>query len=251
MREVFSTTSCWKFSTELPRNMDYQIASVFLDLQLKSPTGFFGLVKGWKEGAITEAEPATPNPSSRSPNPHNSRGLKIVAENPPEQGQELAGKGGPAHPNPENAKAIEELLKPRSKPTPSAEKNRHHPAIHRNHLPQQTKHHQTKIHKPQNLNRITEEVNEGENNLNVEKPAVEEDAVNGNTETPAKEVEEKEPENKSVSINEFLKPAEGESYYSSGGRGRGRGSRGGHSGTSHIQAPSIEDPGDFPTLGAK
>lgn len=46
------------------------------------------------------------------------------------------------------------------------------------------------------LFRVTEEVNEGEKNLNVEKPAVEEDAANGNTETPAKEVEEKDPENK-------------------------------------------------------
>ncbi|CAA3020899.1 RGG repeats nuclear RNA binding protein A-like [Olea europaea var. sylvestris] len=176
------------------------------------------------------------------------------------------------------------------------------------------------------LTRVTEEVNEGEKNLNVEKPAVEDDAANGNTETPAKEVEEKDPENKemtleeyekvleekrkalqspkieerkvdvkvfesmqqlankkssddifiklgsdkdkrkeladkeerakkSVSINEFLKVAEGESYYSHGGRGRGRGrgrgSQGGYSGSSHIQAPSIEDPGHFPTLSAK
>ncbi|KAH7514239.1 hypothetical protein FEM48_Zijuj11G0067600 [Ziziphus jujuba var. spinosa] len=59
----------------------------------------------------------------------------------------------------------------------------------------------------------------------------------------------------SVSINEFLKPAEGERYYSSGGRGRGRGrgSRGGFGGyaAGNAAAPSIEDPGQFPTLGGK
>lgn len=57
-----------------------------------------------------------------------------------------------------------------------------------------------------------------------------------------------------MSINEFLKPAEGEAYYSGGrGRGRGRGARGGFRGnsTSNAPAPSIEDPGHFPTLGAK
>ncbi|XP_058067817.1 RGG repeats nuclear RNA binding protein A-like [Magnolia sinica] len=65
---------------------------------------------------------------------------------------------------------------------------------------------------------------------------------------------------KSLSINEFLKPAEGESYYSPGGRGRGRGRgdrrpfRGGFasgSSTSVPAAPSIEDQGEFPTLGGK
>lgn len=65
----------------------------------------------------------------------------------------------------------------------------------------------------------------------------------------------------SVSINEFLKPAEGESHYNSGGRGRGRGGRGTRGGGggggfrgnsySNVPAPSIEDPGHFPTLGAK
>ncbi|KAK4397387.1 RGG repeats nuclear RNA binding protein A [Sesamum angolense] len=59
-----------------------------------------------------------------------------------------------------------------------------------------------------------------------------------------------------VSINEFLKPAEGERFYNPGGRGRGRGrgSRGGYSGgneVSNVKAPSIEDPGQFPTLGGK
>ncbi|XP_038987592.1 RGG repeats nuclear RNA binding protein A-like [Phoenix dactylifera] len=63
---------------------------------------------------------------------------------------------------------------------------------------------------------------------------------------------------KSVNINEFLKPAEGERYYSPAGRGRGRGRagrgpfRGGFSGggtSVPAAAPSIEDPGQFPTLG--
>ncbi|KAJ8754437.1 hypothetical protein K2173_002888 [Erythroxylum novogranatense] len=60
---------------------------------------------------------------------------------------------------------------------------------------------------------------------------------------------------KAVSINEFLKPAEGESYHSGGGRGRGRGrvSRGGFGRGSarDVTAPSIEDPGHFPSLGGK
>ncbi|RRT63056.1 hypothetical protein B296_00016233 [Ensete ventricosum] len=63
-----------------------------------------------------------------------------------------------------------------------------------------------------------------------------------------------------LSINEFLKPAEGERYYgpSGRGRGRGRGDRGPlrasyGSGVSSFAAaaPSIEDPGQFPTLGGK
>ncbi|KAJ9147657.1 hypothetical protein P3X46_029792 [Hevea brasiliensis] len=58
---------------------------------------------------------------------------------------------------------------------------------------------------------------------------------------------------KSVSINEFLKPADGEKYYNPGGRGRGRGRglRGGYGGGNmrDAAAPSIEDPGQFPTLG--
>jgi len=71
---------------------------------------------------------------------------------------------------------------------------------------------------------------------------------------------------KSVMISEFLKPAEGERYYGGRGRGRGRGgrgsgsgSRGGYGGNSsgnvaaapNVAAPSIEDPGQFPTLGGK
>lgn len=61
----------------------------------------------------------------------------------------------------------------------------------------------------------------------------------------------------SLSINEFLKPAEGERYYSAGGRGRGRGRgpfRGGFGGGSTrgpTAAPSIEDQEQFPTLGGK
>ncbi|KAG6393350.1 hypothetical protein SASPL_147589 [Salvia splendens] len=69
--------------------------------------------------------------------------------------------------------------------------------------------------------------------------------------------EKEERAKKSVSINEFLKPAEGERYYSPGGRGRGRGRGprgGGYVGSSDrsgFQAPAIEDPGQFPTLGGK
>ncbi|XP_008810382.2 RGG repeats nuclear RNA binding protein A-like [Phoenix dactylifera] len=64
---------------------------------------------------------------------------------------------------------------------------------------------------------------------------------------------------KPVSINEFLKPAEGERYYSPVGRGRGRargdrgpfrgGFGGGRGSGAPAAAPSIEDPGQFPTLG--
>lgn len=65
-----------------------------------------------------------------------------------------------------------------------------------------------------------------------------------------------------MSINEFLKPAEGEKYYnpgSRGGRGRGgrgsfRGGRGGDSGPTTMRTEAIikiEDPGQFPTLGGK
>ncbi|KAG9456544.1 hypothetical protein H6P81_001052 [Aristolochia fimbriata] len=83
-------------------------------------------------------------------------------------------------------------------------------------------------------------------------------------------VDREERVKKSVSINEFLKPAEGERYYSPRGRGRGRGrgdrgpSRGGFGGggggdysvgvgggSIMPPAPSIEDPGQFPTLGGK
>ncbi|XP_062214419.1 RGG repeats nuclear RNA binding protein A-like [Phragmites australis] len=64
---------------------------------------------------------------------------------------------------------------------------------------------------------------------------------------------------KSVSINDFLKPAEGERYYSPGGRGRGRGRgdrggfRGGYSSRepAHAPAPAIQDQAQFPTLAGK
>ena len=60
---------------------------------------------------------------------------------------------------------------------------------------------------------------------------------------------------KTKSINEFLKPAEGESYYRAGGRGRGRGrgrgDGGGYGGNNNVSAPSIEDVGQFPSLAAK
>lgn len=79
-------------------------------------------------------------------------------------------------------------------------------------------------------------------------------------------IEKEERAKKAVSINEFLKPADGERYYSPGGRGRGRGRgdrgsfRGGYAAAgaapapalaSSPTAPSIADQGQFPTLGAK
>ncbi|KAL3499679.1 hypothetical protein ACH5RR_038772 [Cinchona calisaya] len=58
---------------------------------------------------------------------------------------------------------------------------------------------------------------------------------------------------KSVSINEFLKPADGENYRRPGGRGRGRGRGGGGYGSNSfdVEAPSIADVGQFPSLGGK
>ncbi|CAN6562582.1 unnamed protein product [Malus baccata var. baccata] len=79
----------------------------------------------------------------------------------------------------------------------------------------------------------------------------------GSDKDKKKDSEKEEKSKKSVSINEFLKPAEGERFYNPGGRGRGRGrgSKGGgfSSNYSHSSAaaPSIEDPGQFPTLGGK
>lgn len=58
----------------------------------------------------------------------------------------------------------------------------------------------------------------------------------------------------SVSINEFLKPPEGQRYYSGGrGRGRDRGGQRGYGGNaaSNVRAPAIEDTKQFPTLGGK
>ena len=58
-----------------------------------------------------------------------------------------------------------------------------------------------------------------------------------------------------VSINEFLKPAEGENYYRGGRGGRGRGGRvssgGGFSGNRSEAAPAIADTAQFPSLGGK
>lgn len=64
-----------------------------------------------------------------------------------------------------------------------------------------------------------------------------------------------------MSINDFLKPAEGENYYRGGGRGgRGRGGRGrggnssgggGFGGYPNEAAPAIEDTAQFPSLGGK
>ncbi|KAK9749160.1 hypothetical protein RND81_02G106100 [Saponaria officinalis] len=81
----------------------------------------------------------------------------------------------------------------------------------------------------------------------------------GSDKDKKKEATEKERAKKSVSINEFLKPADGERYYSPGGRGRGRGrgqrgggSSGGYSGgprMNNASAPIIEDQKQFPTLG--
>ncbi|KAJ8900246.1 hypothetical protein K2173_024886 [Erythroxylum novogranatense] len=77
----------------------------------------------------------------------------------------------------------------------------------------------------------------------------------GSDKDKQKEASEKDGKaKKSFSINEFLKPAEGERYYSPGGRrGRGSGGRGfgGRDAASDVSAPSIEDPGQFPILGAK
>nr|GEU34868.1 hyaluronan/mRNA-binding protein, Stm1 [Tanacetum cinerariifolium] len=82
----------------------------------------------------------------------------------------------------------------------------------------------------------------------------------GSDKDKRKEIAEKEERaKKSLSINEFLKPAAGEKQYNSGGRGRGRGgARGGggrynQGGASNYaaEAPKIEDPSHFPTLGGK
>ncbi|XVF13455.1 hypothetical protein REPUB_Repub08aG0209200 [Reevesia pubescens] len=76
----------------------------------------------------------------------------------------------------------------------------------------------------------------------------------GSEKDKRKDADKEEKVKKSVSINEFLKPAEGERLYGPGrGRGRGRGPRGGYGGNaaSNASAPSIEDPGHFPTLGGK
>nr|AEI59279.1 RNA binding protein [Suaeda glauca] len=76
----------------------------------------------------------------------------------------------------------------------------------------------------------------------------------GSDKDKRKEAAEKdERAKKSVSINEFLRPAEGDGHYRRGGRGRSRGGRGGYGGgygMNNASAPSIEDPSQFPSLGA-
>jgi len=81
----------------------------------------------------------------------------------------------------------------------------------------------------------------------------------GSEKDKRKDADKEEKAKKSVSINEFLKPAEGERYYTPGGRGRGRGhgsgSRGGYGGSNRSNvgagAPAIEDQHQFPSLGGK
>lgn len=84
----------------------------------------------------------------------------------------------------------------------------------------------------------------------------------GSDKDKRKEATEKEEKaRKALSINEFLKPAEGERYQGPRGRGRGRGqgSGGGYTGFSgsnirrvnNFAAPKIEDVKHFPSLGAK
>ncbi|XP_024997008.1 RGG repeats nuclear RNA binding protein A-like [Cynara cardunculus var. scolymus] len=80
----------------------------------------------------------------------------------------------------------------------------------------------------------------------------------GSEKDKRKEAADKEEKaKKSVSIDEFLKPAEGERYNNGGGRGgrgRGRGFRGGYGGGNimhNVVAPSIEDVGQFPSLSVK
>ncbi|KAM7274837.1 hypothetical protein ACFE04_016703 [Oxalis oulophora] len=80
----------------------------------------------------------------------------------------------------------------------------------------------------------------------------------GSEKDKKKEAYEKEEKaKKSVSINEFLKPAKGERYFPPGGRGRGagRGGRGGYGGGDHQavdnKSPFVAVPEHFPTLGSK
>jgi plasminogen activator inhibitor 1 RNA-binding protein len=80
----------------------------------------------------------------------------------------------------------------------------------------------------------------------------------GSEKDKRKEAAEKEERpKKSVSINEFLKPAEGKDFHGRGrgGRGRGRGPRGGFGDSGNmnrnVPTPKIEDKSQFPSLGAK
>ncbi|KAH1108663.1 hypothetical protein J1N35_012431 [Gossypium stocksii] len=87
----------------------------------------------------------------------------------------------------------------------------------------------------------------------------------GSDKDKRKEAYEKEERvKKSLSINEFLKPAERKRNYNPSGRGRGQGQGqdqgrghsskgfgGGNASSSMAAAPSIEDHSHFPTLGGK
>ncbi|OWM88338.1 RGG repeats nuclear RNA binding protein A-like [Punica granatum] len=85
----------------------------------------------------------------------------------------------------------------------------------------------------------------------------------GSEKDKRKDADKEDKAKKSLSINDFLKPAEGDRHYSPGsrgrGRGRGRGPRsdvytGGYAaGNSYYNttAPAIEDLGQFPSLGGK
>ncbi|WZZ64921.1 hypothetical protein YC2023_076291 [Brassica napus] len=122
---------------------------------------------------------------------------------------------------------------------------------------------------------VTEEVA----GVETEKLAGDEVAADANKENTAEVEEQKESEEKAmtldevrirtnakkvyiaVNINEFLKPGEGENYYRGGGRGgrgRGRGGRdgegasgGGFDGYRSEAAPAIGDTAQFPSLGGK
>lgn len=77
----------------------------------------------------------------------------------------------------------------------------------------------------------------------------------GGKEKKKEYLEKEEKVKKSLSINEFLKPTKGEKIYPSG-RGRGRGLSLGRGYTEdivtrYVDAPLIEDPGQFPTLAGK
>ncbi|KAK4740802.1 hypothetical protein SAY87_024390 [Trapa incisa] len=82
----------------------------------------------------------------------------------------------------------------------------------------------------------------------------------GSEKDKRKDVDKEDKSKKSVSINEFLKPAEGDRNYTPGGRGRGRGRgprpggyNGSHGGRSYNNpmTPSIGDLEQFPSLSVK
>ncbi|MCH89475.1 nuclear RNA-binding-like protein [Trifolium medium] len=71
----------------------------------------------------------------------------------------------------------------------------------------------------------------------------------GSDKDKRKDAFKKEKAMKALSINEFLRPAEGENFYNPAGRGGTRGGAYGRNAYNNVPAPSIEDPGQFPTLG--